>query len=638
MSHSEPLSEPSGTFVSISDAGGSSRSKRTKTGCLTCRLRKKRCDEGKPVCACCTRLGLECMGYEEKRPRWMNQRDVVTRTAAELTDTINQVKRGKRRSMWCERASESIKSSQDTVPSSSSPVGSPPTGRHPPGQVNIPSAPECGVHTTSTSINLESNPLSSIPPIHPNKSTEHTSVYMPIPTLSPSNPLSDLDLDPEFLSLLGFSPSYPLQYPPFPGTLMFPFMNNPAVKDLSDDTPTPRPTPDIRYFHHYLEVVMPLQYKFDIQSISSLVTPLAFTHPAVFSSLCAIAALHMSAHRRIKAISNNPQIDNRREDLSRPYLTSRVSTRLRPEIPTRMKEATTDDEDLKFARQAINSTIEELRVTPSAEMTSDKAVVAAITASSFYLFDGGNKKGWRETAGHVRRCWYGLLTTAKLRGQMSGCSTLDVGYLSERLGHLINAVIWTDILVSVTDGKSTESLEAYRTLLLDDHMGDDKTSRMLRESVMGCDSTTRERHLFSSEDALTVERRCVSDVFYHGVRVFLAVVVNGSFPAVPEIASAVQDTLTSLLILDSLPQTTADRALIFPIVMAGCHTSDPSLQDVFRNRFRRLGDEGSVFGNTATATRLMEEVWVRRGRVERGKEVGWREVMFDLYDEGMLLI
>ncbi|RXK36475.1 hypothetical protein M231_06259 [Tremella mesenterica] len=562
MSHSEPLSEPSGTFVSISDAGGSSRSKRTKTGCLTCRLRKKRCDEGKPVCACCTRLGLECMGYEEKRPRWMNQRDVVTRTAAELTDTINQVKRGKRRSMWCERASESIKSSQDTVPSSSSPVGSPPTGRHPPGQVNIPSAPECGVHTTSTSINLESNPLSSIPPIHPNKSTEHTSVYMPIPTLSPSNPLSDLDLDPEFLSLLGFSPSYPLQYPPFPGTLMFPFMNNPAVKDLSDDTPTPRPTPDIRYFHHYLEVVMPLQYKFDIQSISSLVTPLAFTHPAVFSSLCAIAALHMSAHRRIKAISNNPQIDNRREDLSRPYLTSRVSTRLRPEIPTRMKEATTDDEDLKFARQAINSTIEELRVTPSAEMTSDKAVVAAITASSFYLFDGGNKKGWRETAGHVRRCWYGLLTTAKLRGQMSGCS----------------------------------------------------------------------------EDALTVERRCVSDVFYHGVRVFLAVVVNGSFPAVPEIASAVQDTLTSLLILDSLPQTTADRALIFPIVMAGCHTSDPSLQDVFRNRFRRLGDEGSVFGNTATATRLMEEVWVRRGRVERGKEVGWREVMFDLYDEGMLLI
>lgn len=34
---------------------------RRKTGCLTCRRRKVRCDEAKPICAHCTRLRLQCV-------------------------------------------------------------------------------------------------------------------------------------------------------------------------------------------------------------------------------------------------------------------------------------------------------------------------------------------------------------------------------------------------------------------------------------------------------------------------------------------------------------------------------------------------------------------------------------------------
>ena len=33
---------------------------RSRMGCFTCRKRKKRCDEGKPVCQACVRLKLEC--------------------------------------------------------------------------------------------------------------------------------------------------------------------------------------------------------------------------------------------------------------------------------------------------------------------------------------------------------------------------------------------------------------------------------------------------------------------------------------------------------------------------------------------------------------------------------------------------
>ncbi|KAF9882361.1 bacterial transferase hexapeptide [Colletotrichum karsti] len=42
-------------------------SNRTKTGCLTCRKRKKKCDEQKPECSNCIRGGFICAGYPPQR-------------------------------------------------------------------------------------------------------------------------------------------------------------------------------------------------------------------------------------------------------------------------------------------------------------------------------------------------------------------------------------------------------------------------------------------------------------------------------------------------------------------------------------------------------------------------------------------
>ena len=36
---------------------------RTRTGCWTCRARRKKCDEGRPFCQACRGLGLQCEGY-----------------------------------------------------------------------------------------------------------------------------------------------------------------------------------------------------------------------------------------------------------------------------------------------------------------------------------------------------------------------------------------------------------------------------------------------------------------------------------------------------------------------------------------------------------------------------------------------
>lgn len=49
---------------------------RTRAGCWNCRSRRKRCDQGRPNCAECSRLGLTCEGYGV-RLKW--DVDVTTR-------------------------------------------------------------------------------------------------------------------------------------------------------------------------------------------------------------------------------------------------------------------------------------------------------------------------------------------------------------------------------------------------------------------------------------------------------------------------------------------------------------------------------------------------------------------------------
>ncbi|CUA75998.1 Sterol regulatory element-binding protein ECM22 [Rhizoctonia solani] len=42
---------------------------RSRTGCLTCKNRRKKCDEGRPRCERCVRGGFECLGYEHHNRR-----------------------------------------------------------------------------------------------------------------------------------------------------------------------------------------------------------------------------------------------------------------------------------------------------------------------------------------------------------------------------------------------------------------------------------------------------------------------------------------------------------------------------------------------------------------------------------------
>ncbi|THW05743.1 hypothetical protein D6D26_01966 [Aureobasidium pullulans] len=93
-----PANSKSNTKMAASKDAKSNASKmhrRSRTGCYTCRLRRKKCDEGKPGCKACTHLGVQCV---YKRPMWWSntakraeQKELV-KDRIKLTQTAKKAK------------------------------------------------------------------------------------------------------------------------------------------------------------------------------------------------------------------------------------------------------------------------------------------------------------------------------------------------------------------------------------------------------------------------------------------------------------------------------------------------------------------------------------------------------------------
>lgn len=80
--------------------------RRSRTGCYTCRLRRKKCDEGTPTCTACKHLGLHC---EYKRPAWWSNGD----SRRQQKDDIKMIIKRKKLS---EKASHTIQTTSINSP------------------------------------------------------------------------------------------------------------------------------------------------------------------------------------------------------------------------------------------------------------------------------------------------------------------------------------------------------------------------------------------------------------------------------------------------------------------------------------------------------------------------------------------
>ncbi|KAK6512462.1 hypothetical protein TWF481_001348 [Arthrobotrys musiformis] len=118
---------------------------RTRTGCWTCRFRKKKCDEARPACEQCSHLRLVCDGYDGQ-PVWMKDPEKAAEKKAEIKKQM--VRRSRRR-----------KKNQDPtkaqIPSQSRPNA-------PPANLNPPTPPPTTISTNDTGFSQHQEQISGI--------------------------------------------------------------------------------------------------------------------------------------------------------------------------------------------------------------------------------------------------------------------------------------------------------------------------------------------------------------------------------------------------------------------------------------------------------------------------------------------
>ncbi|KAI5358900.1 putative zn(2)-C6 fungal-type DNA-binding domain, fungal transcription factor [Septoria linicola] len=69
--------------------------RRSRSGCFTCRLRRKKCEEGKPACKACTHLGLRC---DYKRPMWWSNSEQRKQQKEHIKNAIKRTQMTKKAS------------------------------------------------------------------------------------------------------------------------------------------------------------------------------------------------------------------------------------------------------------------------------------------------------------------------------------------------------------------------------------------------------------------------------------------------------------------------------------------------------------------------------------------------------------
>ena len=231
--------------------------------------------------------------------------------------------------------------------------------------------------------------------------------------------------------------------------------------------------PDLTYLHHYLNVVLPLQYRFVVRAMADLVAPLALSNPDVLKSASSLAALHLAASKAKRA----PAL---------PWETS---------AGARLEEG-----EKNVAMTMHRDTIERLRFVSPEELTTEGVVLPALFALSYYLFLGGTSRDWGDVLGISRRCLSAAFTASP---EITGRPGFRLGASSangntkqspwKRYRPLMCAMVWMDIVGSVSQNKVTRLLPIYRTVLArapSGRNGGEERQRLRMDKVVGCDDTT----------------------------------------------------------------------------------------------------------------------------------------------------
>ncbi|KAI9730862.1 MAG: hypothetical protein M1834_005580 [Cirrosporium novae-zelandiae] len=606
------------------------RGTRSSKGCWTCRLRRKKCDEGKPACLACQSRSIQCHGYDNKRPEWM---DGASREQAELSRIQSAVKNNKRRhrrSVPRVRRTHAEKERNNDVDDMA--VGMDGEEQNTDKMISIAQElqSECN---NAMHFNLTLDQSILLPTAPPPARTVEEDIS-PICSLTPTN-------------------------------LLFNRFGRHREAEL---------------LMHYLDYVFTLQWRFHIPSVQSggrgwLLWLLTTTKPLYHAAL-SLSALHQHSllnkdGRTRKSRGFNDTLQELNEHHNRALQELQVCVQnsygsggeadKRKQIEVLacgvqlisfelFRGGISEWQMHLDAATALVSTMEESRQTQS--HTSSSSSSACSTQNS------PTHTTWIEE-----------------EAEKDEPDALE----ETALRFLTGVVLWMDVCACASTGRAPHLLHHHHTLL--------RSNRIDLQNICGCDSwvliqiaqtaslngwkletqsqnslsvwdlvergrvihqhladgitqVLQDPHTSPSEPnttSITTQiRKSITLIYAHAAQVYLHTVISGPSPTLPEIRTSVRSTVSHLQELRHLcsdPQ--AIRGLVWPVCIAGCMAEEP-LKGFFRNLIEEVGQEAREFGNLSTVLRVMEMCWDRRrvsggmggiGGEEEGGLWDWRRAM-----------
>ncbi|KAF9467989.1 fungal-specific transcription factor domain-containing protein [Collybia nuda] len=606
---------------------------RAKSGCYTCRIRRKKCDEQPDdagQCQTCVRLRLECLGFGAKRPEWLRE----SRNVVDLREKIKgflaaqgMIKghsgsgpRSAEQEPPRLRLAEEYSSSSESPPTPTLSLSSDTIRRH--------------HHTSSIRDDASWPPLDTAygqsglypsPHMRPDSPydgsqgsvNDHLHFHQQMSTINSSNSLVPC-------KTLSFSQFYTQE------VLMEDYEPEYIInEDYMDQTrthlsrnPSQSYPPQFidKLVTHYMKDVVNIQYLLADKSIPGVIFETVSSHQSSRDAVSLLASVHWSRWTQ----PNTPALSN-----------GETQERFKSLSPLLLKQS---------------------------QFTAGDAMAALHVVSSI-LFDGG-KGAWRQ--------WLRAACTfvAGIFARYRTASDALV-HSSPKDAFIIKTTIWFDVLASVTTQEDPfffqeieNMFSPTRSVVQDISAPPTEQYSML--SPMGCENhvvwalaqtshlsvwkrsqvdngrlsipelvargATIDAYLEPTRleglniDNISCSRRLAADIFRSSTRLYLHSVVSGDYPHVRDIQDSVKDTIVCIQRspMNHDPASITEsvvRSTVFSLCICGALADNEQHRQVIRRQL----ESGSGVGNCGTILTFLEDLWDKRAQGPRSAPVPWRD-------------
>ncbi|KAI0326960.1 hypothetical protein GY45DRAFT_1309636 [Cubamyces sp. BRFM 1775] len=645
-----------------------------KGGCWTCRVRRKKCDEEREgnSCKTCLRLHIDCLGWGPKRPDWMRDKEKVAAYKADIKEKLSRMGliRGQPRQPW---HAGNLSTSQPPTPGLAGPGPRTTLRRsasareayhresgymrgapyHLPGLPG-PASGAGDPHNLPSASSSRTNQVSPMLSFLPTPTTASMSDSMYGFPQASSSSLSISGDDVRYGMLAGQG-------------LPMPVPSTPAIRQ--DE-----------YIAYYFKHVRELQFVFAGESLTSILYPLVQAEPngAVAYSLCALAALH---HARVRMARGADPIaeDPDNENAPSRQFYDRALYRLM-HAPQTNGTGQYSDSDAIAAIQLVSYAVlgggtmdwtapldfacewlgqtgiyneENPKLTLlgmsatgrfAAKATMYIDVLSSITLKQpprflplYKRLFGGGGGFWASNSASPRAS----AQQAELRiDALTGCpdeallalaeisalahwkaSELQNGSLSVRELIRRGDIIEKELRERATGVSMRAGDEEYhqgQTALAGLDMGVTPAGLPMAMGMQpGMSGASR-----SPRAPVDTTKHVIAEMFRESAILYLHTILSDSSPGVPEIINSVDQLLK---LLNELPPSAYDRALVFPLFLLGAMANNQMMREVVKHRFFM---QDATMGNILLAQTVMEQVWLQRENVVRATRPGGRPASF----------